>query len=216
MKQSSHQVATDSKPKRLSREVMEHRILSAAEEIFAQHGYQGAVLETIAESVGLSKQNMLYYFPSKTVLYQSVLQNILDLWVSKMALLEQQGSDPKIMLTNYIRGKIDLSRLHPNGSKVFANEVINGAPRLKDYLHINLLPQLEADVQLVRQWIAEGKMDSIDPYHLFFVIWSATQTYADFSSQIQLVLGKPKLEEKDFDNASEFLIHLVLKGVGIT
>ncbi|OMH39399.1 TetR/AcrR family transcriptional regulator [Motiliproteus sp. MSK22-1] len=203
------------KPKRRSRAANEERILAAAEDVFAQHGYQGAAIDAIAERSGLSKQNMLYYFPSKEVLYKRVLQNILDLWLDKMALLEQEGDDPKAMLSNYIRGKIELSRIHPNGSKVFANEIINGATRLKEYLQSHLLPQLEADVQLIRQWIAEGKMDPIDPYHLFFVIWSSTQTYADFSTQIELALDKPKLEKQDYDDASDFLIQLVLKGTGV-
>jgi len=203
------------KPKRRSRAANEQRILAAAEDVFAQFGYQGAAIDAIAERTGLSKQNMLYYFNSKEVLYQRVLQNILDLWLDKMALLEQEGDDPRAMLENYIRGKIEISRTHPNGSKVFANEIINGATRLKSYLQSHLLPQLDADVQLIKQWIAEGKMDPIDPYHLFFMIWSSTQTYADFSTQIELALGKPQLEEQDYDDASEFLIQLVLKGTGV-
>ncbi len=208
---------TATKPRRRSRvrEAHEARILSVAEDIFAQFGYNGAAIEAIAEGAGMSKQNMLYYFPSKEVLYQRVLQNILDLWIDKMALLEQEGDDPKAMLANYIRGKIELSQTHPNGSRVFANEIINGAPRLRAYLKDHLLPQLEADIKLIEQWIAEGRMDPIDPYHLFFVIWSATQTYADFSTQIEVALRKPELEQQDFDNASEFLIQLVLKGTGV-
>lgn len=207
--------ASTSKPKRRSRAATEINILAAAEDVFAQYGYHGTAINTIADKVGLSKQNMLYYFPSKEVLYQRVLENVLNQWLEKMALLEQEGDDPKTMMTNYIRGKVDLSRVHPNGSKVFANEIISGAPRLKEYMKTHLIPQLEADVQLIRQWISEGKMDPVDPYHLFFVIWSSTQTYADFSTQIELVLDKPKLEEQDFDKASEFLIHLILKGTGI-
>lgn len=203
------------KPKRVSREVTEQRILLAAEDVFAQFGFQGAAINTIAEQTGLTKQNLLYYFPSKEVLYQKVLENVLSLFLDKMALLEQQGDDPKTMLTSYIRGKIEISQSHPNGSKVFANEIINGAPRLKDYLKSHLLPQLEADVRLINSWITEGKMDPIDPYHLFFMIWSSTQTYADFSSQIELALGKPKLEQQDFEDATQFLTQMILKGLGI-
>ena len=119
------------------------------------------------------------------------------------------------MLENYIRGKIELSRTHPNGSKVFANEIINGAPYIKKHLQSVLTPILDADVALVKSWIAEGKMDPVDPYHLFFVIWSATQTYADFSTQIQLSLKKEELDDDDFNRASDFLTQMVLKGIGL-
>lgn len=203
------------KPKRLSRKLTEQKILLAAEDVFAQYGYQGAAINTIAELTGLTKQNLLYYFPSKEVLYQKVLENILDLWLDKMALLAQRGNDPETMIASYIKGKMEISQSHPNGSKVFATEIIQGAPHLKDYLTSHLLPQLEDDVDLINTWIAEGKMDPVDPYHLFFMIWASTQTYADFSSQIELALGKPKIEQQDFENATEFLTQLLLKGLGV-
>ena len=207
----------DIKPRRRSRirEAHEARILAAAEDVFAQYGYNGASVETIAELAGMSKQNMLYYFASKEILYHRVLENILDLWLEKMTLLEQAGSDPAAMLENYIRGKFEISRTHPNGSKVFANEIINGAPHLREYLRQRLLPQLEADIALVRGWIAQGLVDPIEPEHLFFTIWASTQTYADFSAQIELALGKDSLEADDFTRAGDFLTQVILKGIGL-
>jgi len=203
------------KPKRRSRAQTELKILAAAEDVFAQQGFQGASIDTIAEHSGLSKQNLLYYFPSKEILYQKVLENILELWLAKMTLLSQRGDDPKSMITSYIRGKMAISQSHPNGSKVFANEIIQGAPRLKSYLIERVMPQLAVDVALVKAWIAQGKMDPVDPYHLFFMIWAATQTYADFSVQIELALDKPQLEEQDFEQAGDFLINLIVRGLGI-
>ncbi|GAA5138100.1 TetR/AcrR family transcriptional regulator [Thalassotalea piscium] len=206
------------KPRRRSntRDALINKILEAAENIFALKGYSGATIEAIAEQSDLSKQNMLYYFSSKEVLYQAVLRKILHLWMESLNLLDQQGENPATMLSNYIRGKLEISRTMPNGSKVFANEIINGAPHIKEYLKDNLIPVLEEDVKLVRNWIAQGKMDDVDPYHLFFVIWASTQTYADFSAQIQLALDKPSLDSGDFKAAGDFLTHTLLKGVGLT
>lgn len=206
------------KPRRrsASREALEHKILAAAEAVFAEQGFNGASLETIAEHAGLSKQNMLYYFPSKESLYHQVLRDILDLWIEKMALIEQDGDTPAVMLENYIRGKLALSYTRPLGSKVFASEVISGAEHLQGYIKNNLLPQLEADVALVNGWVAAGLMDPIEPKHLFFTIWASTQTYADFSAQVSLALGKDKLDEEDFVQAGDFLTHVLLKGLGLS
>ncbi|MDR5903535.1 TetR family transcriptional regulator C-terminal domain-containing protein [Halomonas icarae] len=213
MSQSSFKRATSRRS--ANRKALEQKILTAAEGVFAEHGFDGSSLEAIAESAGLSRQNMLYYFPSKESLYQNVLKHILDLWIEKMALMGQAGDTPATMLENYIRGKLEISRIHPDGSKVFANEVIRGGSYLKDYLEKDLLPQLEADLELVRGWIASGKMDPVDPEHLFFTIWASTQTYADFSSQISLALGKSELDEEDFTKAGDFLTHVLLKGLGL-
>lgn len=212
-----NQLSTKHKQPRRSanRKALELKILDAAEIIFAEQGFNGASLEAIAEKANLSKQNMLYYFPSKESLYQHVLKNILDLWIEKMALMEQAGDTPAVMLENYIRGKLELSRIHPYGSKVFANEVISGASHLQIYLEKDLLPQLSRDIELVRSWIASGQMDEIDPEHLFFTIWASTQTYADFSAQVSLSLGKSELEEEDFRRAGDFLTHVLLKGLGL-
>lgn len=206
------------KPRRRSanREAQELKILAAAEEVFAEQGFNGASVEAIAERSGLSKQNMLYYFPSKESLYQHVIKDILDLWIEKMDLMEQAGDNPSVMLENYIRGKLALSYTRPLGSKVFANEVISGAEHLQGYIKNNLLPQLDADIALVNSWIDQGLMDSIEPKHLFFTIWATTQTYADFSAQISLALGKERLDEDDFIQAGDFLTHVLLKGMGLT
>ncbi len=218
MYQQAQEENSAEKPRRRSRirEAHEQKILEAAEQVFAHKGFNGATIEEIAEQSDLSKQNMLYYFASKEVLYQAVLRKIFHLWLDSLNLLGQQGEDPATMLSNYIRGKLEISRTMPNGSKVFANEIINGAPHIKQYLKENLQPALEADVKLVKEWIAQGKMDDIDPYHLFFVIWASTQTYADFSSQIQLALDKPSLDSDDFTRAGDFLTHTLLKGIGLS
>jgi len=193
----------------------EEKILASAEFVFASYGYTGATIEKIAKDSGISKQNLLYYFSSKQELYQAVLKNILAIWLDKLNLQNQVGDDPAEKLSQYIRDKLKISQTHPNGSKVFANEIINGAPHIGDYLKRNLNEKLQADVDLVNSWIAEGKVDVIDPYHLFFMIWSSTQTYADFSTQIQLVLNKEELTEQDFNNAGDFLCQIILKGIGL-
>ncbi|WP_020674878.1 TetR family transcriptional regulator C-terminal domain-containing protein [Geopsychrobacter electrodiphilus] len=199
----------------LSRKKHEARILKAAEEVFAQFGFNGATIDTIAKRAGLSKQNMLYYFASKQLLYQKVLEDILGLWLDSMALLDQPGQDPASKLESYIRKKIELSRTRPNGSKVFATEIINGASHLSAEIRAKLLSRFEEDVRLVESWITAGKMDQIDPQHLFFMIWSTTQTYADFSAQIELILGKKKLTLPDFEDAAKFITQVILKGTGL-
>ncbi len=205
-----------SKPQTRIRAAHEKTILSEAEIIFAQYGYAGAKLSQIAKAVNISKTNLLYYFPTKESLYLNVLKNIIDIWLEKLTLFNQVGSDPATKIKNYIIDKLELSQKHPNASKVFANEIINGATNIGDYLQERFSTTLEEDVKLINTWINEGKMDAIDPYHLFFMIWASTQTYADFSVQIQLALKKDKLEQCDFDNAAEFISKVVIKGLGIS
>ena len=198
----------------MNREVLESRILRSAEVIFAAKGFSGASMERIAEISKISKQNLIYYFPNKDLLYKRVLKEILDIWIEKLSLLESDGATPEEVIRGYVREKMQLSRLYPNGSKVFAHEVISGAPVLKDYLLSHLKPQFDRDVELVKSWISKGLIDDIDPEHLFFTIWAATQTYADFSIQMEILLGKTGLDQTDFERAENAVTELVVRALG--
>lgn len=192
-----------------ARQRQESRILRAAEQVFALKGFNGTAMDAVAQIAGISKQNIIYYFPSKDALYRRVLEDVLDLWVEKMTFDASPQAVPTTVIENYIRGKLELSRDYPDSSKVFANEVINGAPVLREYLVSHLKPQFEHDTALIKRWIKAGQIKPVDPEHLFFFIWASTQTYADFSSQIQLLLGKDSLEQDDFDRATQFLTTMV-------
>ncbi|AWX99390.1 TetR family transcriptional regulator [Marinomonas primoryensis] len=198
----------------MNREVLESRILRSAEIIFAAKGFSGASMERIAEVSKISKQNLIYYFPNKDLLYKRVLKEILDIWIEKLSLLESDGATPEDVIRGYVREKMQLSRLYPNGSKVFAHEVISGAPVLKDYLLSHLKPQFDRDVKLVKSWINKGLIDDIDPEHLFFTIWAATQTYADFSIQMEILLGKTSLDQTDFERAENAVTEFVVRALG--
>jgi len=194
-----------------NRQQTEARILRAAETVFAERGFSGSSMDSIANKAELSKQNLIYYFPSKAVLYRNVLKNVIDLWMDKMSLIEAPGVSPVDVMKTYVWQKLELSRHYPDASKVFAHEIINGAPILKDYLLSRVKPQFELDVSIVNRWIDEGLVKPISAEHMFFMIWASTQTYADFSTQMQLLLDKPTLEDSDYEAAWKFICQSILQ-----
>ena len=48
-------------------------ILAEAERQFARFGFEGVSLDSIAAALELSRQNLLYHWPSKEELYRAVL-----------------------------------------------------------------------------------------------------------------------------------------------
>lgn len=196
-----------------ARLAMENNILRSAESIFSEFGFYGSTMDKIADKAGISKQNLLYYYPSKEQLYRTVLQNIVDLWLERMTFADDPNQSPEEVIASYVRGKLELSRDYPTASKVFAMEVIGGAPLIKDYLQSKLKPLFDKDIKLVKRWVKNKRLANIKPEHLFFSIWAMTQTYADFSVQIELMMGKTKLTQKDFDHATAFLTSMILHGI---
>ena len=155
---------------------------------FSQQGFRGATLDQIAEVSGLSKPNLLYYFPSKEAIHASLLDILLDMWLAPLRRLDPAG-DPLTEILAYMRRKLDLSRDYPRESRLFANEVLQGAPRMMGTLKGSLKTLVDKKADVVRQWIAEGRIAAVHPQHLLFSIWSLTQHYADFDVQVRAVLG---------------------------
>ena len=108
-----------------SRLLKEQGILAEAENHFAQFGFEGASLENIAAAIGISRHNLLYYFPNKEALYQRVLDDVLTQWLAGMEDLSH-SDDPQQALRRYIRAKLQYSRVRPQGAKVFTKEVMRG------------------------------------------------------------------------------------------
>jgi len=196
------------------RAASEARLLKAAEEVFAQTGFAGARTAQIAQRAGLPKANLHYYFRTKEAIYQRVLENVLQTWLA-MGDSIQPGVDPTGALTRYIAAKVEHSRRRPFASKVFANEILHGAPQLKGYLRTDLRKWVDAKARIIESWSAAGKMAPVDGRHLLFLIWAMTQTYADFDVQVAAVLGRDRIGPKDYQEATALITRLLLAGCGL-
>lgn len=197
-----------------SRERIEKSILAAAEQVFSQHGYRGASLQVIADRAGLPKANILYYMGSKQALYVRLLNRMMFRWNEVLEDITPD-SDPATVLSEFIRTKMVLGQRYPQGSKLFAAEILAGAPFLNDYLAGELRDWVASRAAIIRQWSAQGKMDDVDPRWLIFLIWSSTQHYTEYSAQVSGILGRDTLSDEDLESISAFLEHVILKGCGI-
>ncbi|MCQ0969752.1 TetR family transcriptional regulator C-terminal domain-containing protein [Paracoccus sp. TK19116] len=164
-------------------------ILDGALDVFSTHGFRGATIDQIAEASGLSKPNVLYYFASKDDIYRTLLTALLDVWLAPMRGLDPRG-EPMAEILTYVRAKLDLSRDYPRESRLFANEVLQGAPHLQPILGGQLRDMVDETVGIIGGWIGEGRLAPVDPHHLIFSIWALTQHYADFEVQVRAVLGE--------------------------
>ena len=185
-------------------------ILNAALEVFAREGFRGATVDEIAKAAGMSKPNLLYYFPKKDDIYRSLLEQLLDDWLDPLRDLDPEG-EPLREIAAYIERKIELARDFPMESRLFANEMVRGAPILEDVLAGDLKALVDDKVTTLKGWMAEGKIAKVDPYHLIFAIWSTTQHYADFDPQVRAVLGDDG--EGRFSDAAATLKQIFLYGL---
>jgi TetR/AcrR family transcriptional regulator len=176
-------------------------ILDAALEVFSLHGYRGATLDQIAEVAGLSKPNLLYYFPSKEAVHKALLTGLLDTWLDPLRELDPTG-EPLREILGYVRRKLDLARDYPRESRLFANEILQGAPRMRETIERDLKTLVAEKAGVLTAWMDQGRLARVDPVHLIFSIWALTQHYADFDVQVRAVLGP---DHDPFTEAGQFL-----------
>lgn len=162
-------------------------ILEAGLEVFSRQGFRGATLDQIATEAGLSKPNLLYYFPSKEAIHVTLLTQLMTTWLDPLRDLDPEG-EPVEELLRYVHRKLEMSRVFPRESRLFADEIVQGAPRMAPHLEAELKPLVDETVALIESWIAEGRLARVDPRHLIFSIWATTQHYADFEAQIAVLM----------------------------
>jgi TetR/AcrR family transcriptional regulator len=196
------------------RQTAQEDILLAAESVFARVGFSGATMAAIAERAGLPKANLHYYFSTKAALYRAVLDHTLSLWLAGVSGITK-AAHPAQALGDYIRDKMRLTAQYPDASRVFANEMLHGAPEINGYLQQELKALIDEKTTVIAHWARQGQIDKIDARHLFFTIWASNQTYADFQPQVCAVLGKAEMTEADYEIATSQLVRVLLKGCGV-
>ncbi|WP_108859100.1 TetR family transcriptional regulator C-terminal domain-containing protein [Ruegeria sp. Alg231-54] len=181
-------------------------ILEAALNVFSAHGFRGATVDQIATEAGLSKPNLLYYFPSKEAIHTALLSGLLEIWLAPLHDLDADG-DPMEEILAYIRRKLQMSRDLQRESRLFANELVQGAPRIHESLSNDLKTLVDEKTEILTRWMDQGKIARLHPYHLIFSIWALTQHYADFDVQVRAILG----DEDPFEGAEPFIDTLYRK-----
>ncbi len=187
-------------------------ILEAALDVFSLHGFRGATIDQIAEVAGMSKPNLLYYFPSKEQIHRRLISALLATWLEPLREMDA-GGDPFPEIRSYIRRKLEMARDFPRESRLFANEMLQGAPRIIEMIEVDLKNLVDEKAKVLLDWMDEGKLARCDPYHLIFSIWATTQHYADFDVQVRAVLGPARGGDGRFEDAANYLEQLFLFGL---
>ena len=106
-----------------------------------------------------------------------------------------------------------MSRTRPEASRLFANEILHGAPAIGDFLAGPLKTLVDEKAAVIADWIAEGRLAPIDPRHLIMMIWAVTQHYADFDVQVEAVLGPDAAPGRRYRGAEDTLMAVLLDGL---
>jgi len=187
-------------------------ILQAALDVFSTYGFRGSTIDQIAEKAGMSKPNLLYYFPRKKDIYVTVLEQTLEDWLTPFRHIDPEG-DPLDELSKYIIAKMQMSKTQPESSKLFANEILHGAGAIHEFLRTRLRDLVDEKVNVIRHWIDTGRLAPVDPHHLIFMIWATTQHYADFEVQIAALLPDRVCQKDFYEQSAQAVLDILFDGI---
>src|SRR3972149_2830532 len=134
----------------------------AARELFSTYGFRGATVDQIAALAKMTKPNLLYYFRRKPDIYLAVLRRTLEMWLQPLEALGPDG-DPAAEITAYIHRKLEMSRDNPTASRLFAIEIMQGAPVLGEVLSGRLKKLVDEKAAVIRRWIGGGPLAPVGP-----------------------------------------------------
>ena len=190
-----------------------NQLLNAALDVFSVYGFSGASLDEIAQLANMHKSNIFYYYENKESLYVEVLTTVMQKWLAPLQILEVE-LEPTEALTHYLMQKIEISKDQPKASRLFALEIIQGAPHILPILKGPLKKLFKRKTKVIETWQEQGKLSKeIDAELLIINIWAITQNYADFSTQMEMVTGKTLRNRSMFQRTVEHTVHMMLYGV---
>jgi len=95
-----------------------HKILDAAEVLFARRGFSGVGMREVADSAGLGKSSLFHHFETKVALYAAVVGRILDLIETRLLRALAQGGPPLQRFDRWLDTLIDALVEHPNSARL--------------------------------------------------------------------------------------------------
>ena len=107
------------------------RILNEGEQLFAEHGFAGTRLASIAEAAGLGNAGLLYHYPSKAVLYRAVLDSIAE-DLDERTTAADTSAAPVDRLREMIDSLISLHRDRPAALAIIGHEFLDSSGRIED------------------------------------------------------------------------------------
>ena len=152
-----------------------------------------------------------HHFDKFEIVVPTNVDQTLNMWDKEISHIDI-NTDPKEAIEKFIAAKVRMSFSHPNASKIYALEIIQGSQHLKDYTRTYFSAWVKEKAKIFQHWIDEGKMADVDPVKLIFLIYSSTQHYADFESQILTVMDRTDYNEEDVTSVTAFLTDMILRG----
>lgn len=168
------------------------RILAAAAQEFAQHGFDGATTRSIAKRAGLRHALIIYHFDTKLGIWQAVMHYVLHWYREAFAarLEGLHGVDEVTKLRLLQADFIRIAAKHPELHWLMSHEAGHGGERLEWLLDNVLKGSLKMFVDLITAAQKAGCYIKGDPTHLHYLFLGAAARIFMLAAEVEAVTGR--------------------------
>ncbi|HYZ94121.1 MAG TPA: TetR/AcrR family transcriptional regulator [Actinomycetota bacterium] len=164
------------------------RIVQAAVQLFGRHGYGGTSLDEVAATVGVRKQTLLYYFPSKADLFAAASAEAAQaVYAALDGALKENDPGGLDRLPVFIEAASELARGRPEVLGLI-REVARSGPPVSDAVAKALGPLVDSAVDWFERGMDEGVLRRQNPRIALLTIYSAVIGYLTESSVQRAIL----------------------------
>lgn len=147
-------------------------IVEEAIRAFGREGYQGASLDLIAQGVGIRKQTLLYYFPTKDHLLEACLAAAGQRVAEEIAVALEGPAEPGERAERVIRSVYALAEEWPE-FPMFIREAGRLGPTAFERFAGALDPLRERAIEFLQAGMDAGQIRKQDPALLLFTLYTA-------------------------------------------
>lgn len=178
-------------------------ILSAAERVFVDHGYEGATIRKIADEVGLSSTALYMHFPDKAAILHEICRDAFAALTEANAAVIDEPGRPRDRLRKMMRAYVDFGFANPNAYRLIyltrPSEAREGAQSVAQELGMSLFRTFE---NVVKEAAAAGQLKR-GPAETAQALWAGGH------GVVSLMITKPYFDWTDRD----VLISTMLDGL---
>ena len=182
-------------------------ILTAAERIFVEHGYEGATIRKIADEVGLSSTALYMHFAPKSEMLHEICRGAFEALIASHQQILVQDEPPEARLRRMIEAYIKFGFDNPNAYRLTyltrPVEAREGAQTVAQETGAELF---RAFVAVVEQAVSAGRMQG-DPATLAQAIWACGHGI------VSLTITKPYFEWADRDDLTRTMLDALFAGL---
>jgi len=169
------------------------RIVSAAEEIFAEQGLAGARMDEIARAAKVNKALLYYYFRSKEELHRFVLEALFSQLRAGVAGQDAATPSPRKRLSALVDNFFDFVRQHPNYPRLVQRALLNRGPNLDWIVSEYYRPLHSQLVRTIEEGISAGEFRRVDARNTAFSVISIMVFYFAAAPVLSRILGHDAL-----------------------